>query len=56
MVAGVRADLLTRVNPGLQLRCIHQRYLPDTFVDIPDVGLPEARCHGIAGGTETEPA
>jgi len=40
MVAGVRADFLTGVNPGLQLGCIHQRNLPDPFVDVPDIGLP----------------
>jgi hypothetical protein len=54
VVAGMRADLLTCVDPGLQLRGIHQRNLSDPFVDIPDIGLPEARCHGIAGGTESE--
>jgi hypothetical protein len=56
MVARVRSDLLARVNPGLQLGYIHQRYLSNALVDIPDVGLPKARCHGIAGGTESEPA
>ena len=53
MVHGVRADLLTGIDPRLQLLRRHQRHLQHANACIPGIGFADLVGHHVAGRGKT---